>query len=448
MEFESLLLSNGESEQSGESMSIFRVLVTFTVGLIIAVAMQIAAPPAEACGGFFCENDPVDQTGERILFTMNGDGTVTTLIEIQYQGSAADFSWILPIPEAIDVDDVAVPEDGELIFDELHNLTDVIIRPPRTPDCAQQAMADDASEEAMEDEGGVEVFASGEVGPFGFDVIGSSDPDALINWLLDNNYRVDPPMEPLIDVYVEEEFAFIAMRLLDGETSESITPIELTYPGDDPMIPLRLTAVAAMPNMPIFTWFFAEDQVVPSNYAHMEIETREITFATFGGNDYTRLMQQRADAFEGQAFITEFAQPTDPARFTHPYLASKAEQRQYLTRLATYISPDEMTVDPMFEVEGGRADVSRIRDASDMVGLFDCERDGGSGFFSGGGSSDAIDPTGGTGEVAAAPIMPEPTTSSWFYAFIALAAVMLAGLVGAVGYRAGSKSPPNSQPKI
>ena len=168
---------------------------------------------AEACGGLFCQNDPVDQAGERIVFTVNDDDTITSLIEIQYTGSAPDFSWILPIPGAIAAEDMAVPEEGESVFAELHRLTDVRIIAPPVPECAQVFMmeVEMSAEEEME-EGEVEVFASGEVGPFGFDVIGSSNPLALITWLRDNNYRVEPPMEPLINVYVEEEFAFVAMR--------------------------------------------------------------------------------------------------------------------------------------------------------------------------------------------------------------------------------------------
>ena len=52
------------------------------------------------------------------------------------------------------------------------------------------------------------VFASGEVGPYGFDVVGSEDPDALVTWLRENSYLVTEAMEPLIDLYVEEEFVF------------------------------------------------------------------------------------------------------------------------------------------------------------------------------------------------------------------------------------------------
>ena len=40
----------------------------------IAVVVLGWAGTASACGGFFCQQDPVDQTGERIVFTVNDDG--------------------------------------------------------------------------------------------------------------------------------------------------------------------------------------------------------------------------------------------------------------------------------------------------------------------------------------------------------------------------------------
>lgn len=366
-----------------------------TLALLIATCLGAAlsaAGPAAACGGFFCQNSPVDQVAERILFTVNDNETITSLIEISYQGEADDFSWILPIPEAIAANDLQVPDDGETVFDELHALTDVQFIAPRETRCVGEfrsvsAMSDDATAEA----GGVEIFASGEVGPFGFDVIGSDDPDALVSWLRDNNYRVDESMEPLIDVYVDEQFAFIAMRLLDGESSESITPIEITYPGTQPMIPIRLTAVAAQPQMPIYAWILADEQAVPENYEHFEIATEELTFTPFGFPDYSFLVQSRADAVGGQGFITEFAGPANSLRITNPYLSAQAEAQPYLTRLATYLDPAEMTVDPVFGFDGSLEDVSNVRDASKLVGLYDCERqatlEGDADF----GESDALD---------------------------------------------------------
>lgn len=369
-----------------------------TLGLLVGGSLALAlslvfAGTAVACGGFFCQNDPVDQVAERIVFTVNDEGTVSSLIEISYAGDAADFSWILPIPEPIGVDDVAVPDEGEIVFDELHRMTDVTFLDPDPTACVSEvltrlSMAMD-DEEAMSDEGAVEVFASGEVGPFGFDVIGAEDPAALTTWLRDNNYRVDASMEPLIDVYVEEEFSFLAMRLLDGETAESISPVEITYPGSQPMIPLRLTAVAAFPEMPVYVWIFGDHQAVPENYEHFEIATEELTYTPFGLNDYVPLVQQRADAVGGRGFITEFAGPSDSLSFGDPYLVERAAEQPYLTRMLTYLDPQEMLVDPVFGFDAEAGDVSNVRNARELRGLYDCEREAARfGNFAG---SDALD---------------------------------------------------------
>ncbi|MFK7803351.1 MAG: DUF2330 domain-containing protein [Anaerolineae bacterium] len=354
----------------------FKRIVSLGMLLLAGLAF-FQTQPAAACGGFFCQNSPVDQAAERILYTVNDNGTITTLIEIQYTGAAPDFSWILPIPEEISAADLAVPDDGDTVFAELHQRTDVRIIAPEEPLCAQEwdfsiAPGSPVMESASQDS--VQVFASGEVGPFGFDVIGSADPQALIGWLRDNNYRVEPEMEPLINVYVEEEFAFVAMRLLEGESSDSIKPIEITYGGQKPMIPLRLTAVAANNDMPIFVWIYGPTQAVPENFEHMHIATEEITFSNFGGNDYQLLLRERANALGGRAFITEFAASGSTIQFDHRYLRSISRSQKYLTRLSTVISPHEMLADPVFGFED-RPDVSNVRDASNMTGLYDCERD-------------------------------------------------------------------------
>ncbi len=382
-------------------MSARRISRTAVFLTIIGAALAAWTSTASACGGFFCLNQPVDQTGERIVFTANPDGTITTLVEIQYFGEAEDFSWILPIPEAIGADDLAVPEGGADVFTELHQLTDVQFIAPEFPDCADDEMMTAAT--AEDSPGEVEIFASGEVGPFGFDIVGSQDPDALVTWLRDNRYQVTPDMEPLIDIYVDQEMAFVAMRLLDGQDADSIEPIELTYSGTEPMIPLQLTAVAAQPNMPIWVWIFGDHRAASTNFTNMEIATEEISFFPFGGNDYIFLVQQRANALDGHAFITEFAQPVTPDTFEHSWLQTQAESAPYLTRLTTYIDPEEMTADPMFAFDADLPAVSNIRDASDLDGLYSCERDDSGGVLDAifGNDSDAIDPRAG-GEVVVA----------------------------------------------
>ena len=340
----------------------------------VVIVLMGLAQPAWACGGFFCQNSPIDQNAERIIFTQNGDGTVSAYIQIQYTGSAPDFSWILPLPQAISLDDIAVPEDGMAAFTELEVATDPVFIPPPLPECAQQFSAT-LPAMAMAESAAVEVFASGEVGPYWSDVIGSEDPEALITWLRDNEYRVTPEMEPLIEVYVAEGFAFLAMRLLPDSGDQDVEPVKVTYPAERPMIPLRLTAVAANPDMAVMVWFFSDNQAVPVNYAKMEIADEELTFSSFGRtSNYRQLMSARADEYRGQAFVTEYASPTNRLPVTHPLLQQLRSSYPYVTRLNTVISPAEMTVDPVFDYDPQLADVSNIHDLSNMTGLYDCER--------------------------------------------------------------------------
>src|SRR3954453_22793987 len=85
-------------------------------GVLLAVGV-LAAPRAEGCGGFFCSQIPIDQSGERIVFGVH-DGAVEAHIQIQYQGAAKKFSWVVPMP--------ALPTLGvgsQAIFSYLDNRT-------------------------------------------------------------------------------------------------------------------------------------------------------------------------------------------------------------------------------------------------------------------------------------------------------------------------------------
>lgn len=350
-----------------DRLRFFKVILLF-IGL--GIFSRVAAP-AHACGGLFCQNNPVDQNAERIIFVQNDDGTISAIIQIQYTGFDDDFSWILPLPEPIPADAVEVPETATNAFLELELATNPVYIAPPVPECAQIVMAVPSS--AEESDGGVEVFASGEVGPYGFDIVGSEDPDALVSWLKENNYRVTPEMEPLINVYVAEQFVFLAMRLRPNQGVQDIQPVQVTYPSEKPMIPLRLTAVAANPDMAVITWFFAHAQVVPNNYAHMEISDDDIVFSAFG-NNYRQLMSDTANENNGQAFVTEYAAPTSERIFNDPLLQELNQKHQYLTRLNTVISPEEMTLDPVFDYDEDRESVSNIHDLSDRRGMYDCEQ--------------------------------------------------------------------------
>src|SRR6187431_423468 len=91
-------------------------------GVVVWAALGASASPANACGGFFCSQaQPVNQAAERIIFAQNGDGTVTAVIQILYEGPSENFSWLLPISSVPEGDQIGLASD--IAFTRLQQAT-------------------------------------------------------------------------------------------------------------------------------------------------------------------------------------------------------------------------------------------------------------------------------------------------------------------------------------
>src|SRR5207253_1014494 len=92
-------------------------------GVSVGAASCLMPSAASACGGFFCNRaQPVNQAAEGIIFADNGDGTVTAVIQIQYQGPSKSFSWLLPI-SSVPKSDADVGVASNLAFQRLQSAT-------------------------------------------------------------------------------------------------------------------------------------------------------------------------------------------------------------------------------------------------------------------------------------------------------------------------------------
>lgn len=333
--------------------------------------------PAEACGGFFCGQQPVDQTAERIVFSVNPDGTTTMIVQISYAGSAADFAWVLPLGEVPAVE--SLDTFPQLALTGLDAQTGPSFQWPE--DCYGYLAEADASGPpragAGGSEGGVTVHIRETVGPFDVAVIESTDPSALVTWLRDNSFRVTPAMEPYIGIYTAEGMKFLALRLQPGAEVTDIEPFRFTLPGTSPSVPLRMTALAAEPEMGIAVWVLGDMRYGPGNVPDLDIDDSNIVWRPYTWpmeTNWTSLVARAADAAGGQGFVTEYAgstasyvellrasTPTDPEqqRATEALLALM-ENQPYVTRMYTRLSPEEMRVDPVFRRHAG-GDVERTR---------------------------------------------------------------------------------------
>lgn len=358
---------------------------TSILALAIALTLGVLASPstAQACGGFFCNNTSliaVEQTKERILFEVNGDGTVTAHVEIAFQGSPDDFSWAVPVPATPDLD--VVPPSTLMLMDAA---TAPRVIPPdqygwddADEDPAPGGGADDDDDDDFDGNDGVEVEDLPQVGPYDPQMVSSDDPDALADWLSDNGYLVTDEMRPFIAEYVAGGMGFLCMKLAPGSDVQDIAPIKMTYPSDLPMIPLILTAVAAEPEMGVLVFIAGDQRYQPTNYASLFVDDDLLRADPRNGDtNYYPLLSFLAEQEDRLAFFTEWSDGalalssmadsvwlgTDDEQEAKEYVAALATRHSTVTRLYTRLNNVDMVLDPMFGAAGSST-VSNVHDLS------------------------------------------------------------------------------------
>jgi Uncharacterized protein conserved in bacteria (DUF2330) len=292
-------------------------------------AASLTPAAALACGGFFCNQaQPVNQAAESIIFADNGDGTTTAVIQIQYQGPSKSFSWLLPISSVPKADsDIGIASN--LALQRLQSATNpnYTLKTRVEGTCRQ-----DTSQGVGNSAGGttsvgfptgpglntggdgVTVEASGVVGAFEWAVISldaslAEPADAAVTWLTANGYDVPSGAGSLLGPYLQDGLYLLALKLTKGADTGSIRPIVLTYEGTEASIPVKLTAVAANPDMGVLTWLLGPSRAVPKNYLSLELNEARINWFN-AAPTYNAVVIEAANDAGGQGFVTEFAGPT------------------------------------------------------------------------------------------------------------------------------------------
>ena len=282
---------------------------------------------ADACGGTFCDSGPqampVDQTGENIIFVMDGD-SVEAHIQIQYDPDtpAERFAWVVPL--------TAVPE-FEVSSQQL--FTNILAgsvpsygfnswNEPCGGDGGDDGWCDgDGGGEGGDgdgDDGGAKFDAGGDGGPdivkqetvgaFEITVLQGGTAEEVMQWLGDNGYQQDAAAEPILQEYLDDGHLFAAFKLTNGAETEEIHPIAIRYAGMEPCVPIRLTQIAAQDDMDIRVFFLGNDRAAPTNYAHIELNQTALDWRALGAN-YKEVVTLAIDSemANGHAFVTEYA---------------------------------------------------------------------------------------------------------------------------------------------
>lgn len=284
--------------------------------------------PALACGGFNCDspNPPwipdasrVDQTNERVLFMVD-DGTIDVHVEVGYEGGAEDFAWIVPVPE--------IPElrpSSREIFDRidaetaprfsLTRQTEGTCKERRSRFRAKGFGSQDASFDMADtddfEEPSVTIASQQAVGPYEAVTLQGDSAELILDWLVEHGFALSEELEPRLAPYVADGSWFVALRMRKDRSTGELVPLGMRYPGTEPVIPLQLTGIAAVPDMRLEIFVVGDARAVPENYLHLRPNPFAIDWLA-GGSNYEGVITRAADEAGGHGFATD---ASIPARF-------------------------------------------------------------------------------------------------------------------------------------
>ena len=101
-------------------------------------------------------------------------------------------------------------------------------------------------------------------------ILGADDASHIMNWLQENAYNVNPSARDVLDAYIDQNWAFVAVKLNPGEKrhyeNEFLPPLAIRYRHGRLILPLHISSVSTRRNARITLYVIAESMVTSYNY--------------------------------------------------------------------------------------------------------------------------------------------------------------------------------------
>lgn len=294
--------------------------------VLAATTLALCAPPlgsgrARADGGLLTNHfqDVWEPAQRAILIFDPLAGREELILQAEYEGTTADFAWIVPVPS---LPTLAVADAG--LFVECANLTKLVVR-DRGFGCGSES-----GRYADVPGGELDIYGDELVGIYQTLILGAHNASVLADSLETWGYlhaANRPSVEAALQFYIDKSWFFVAMRTdsagvaggAPGEhRSGGLDPIRLAFSTTQAVYPLRISAISARDYSQILLYVCAPHRM------------------TFPG--------ARA----------EYANRINESELRHlqslyPLLGTVVTQPCFLTKLRDYVPPSSMSDDLVLE---------------------------------------------------------------------------------------------------
>ena len=326
---------------------------------MLLLATVTAAWP---CGGVFHAQGTIAESPAQEVIFREGDGWSEVDYRVEYEGDAADFGWVIPIPGAF----VSLKEADAELFDTYRACTQPVVEYVGDEEdsgcsCAGSQSAKDGAGGGDTRNGGVDVVAEGFAGDYEYTVLEATSTAGLLTWLDEHGWET-MGADAALDAYVAAggfQFVSIALTPTVSETPEEgreLPPVRIRYEGSDLRYPAMMARVA-MEVSEIRTRIFVEgaERATVSGWTAEEVGDLHAA----DGHEAAAVFDDRLRELGG-----------DSAGYG-VVAALSCGDPEFVTRFESLTAPSAHSVDATFALDGGESWYETRITVDDADGIYD-----------------------------------------------------------------------------
>jgi hypothetical protein len=292
---------------------------------------------------------------QRAIILWNGTEISLTL-STGYTGDGGDAAWIIPTaipPEAGDVRETG--ESGEEAFQALEEIT--AVRQPRSGVGGVRGSDVGTSQFSWSDEDDVKVFGKLSLEHYEVSVLGAKRSTTLLGWLQENGYRIGTGATAILDEYVRDRWAFVAVKLKPSEKrhyqNEFLPPLTIAYRSDRIVFPLRVSSVSTPREVKITLYVIAGSTVSSSNFSTTPLQFEGNWLLHRQGWDEYVESSIRRSAVSGDrhGIVVTWSGDFRGRPGLDSMSAMRFAKGRYLTRLESRMAPSDMVDDLRLQLD-------------------------------------------------------------------------------------------------
>ena len=302
-----------------------RMRAAVAVVAITAQLGMLATPASAFCGFYVAKADAkLFNKASKVVIAWD-DGKAAVTMASDYEGDPKEFAVVIPVPTFIERNQIGVVAMNTI--DHLDAFTAPRLVEYYDPDpCAQRVyeswdglalkMAAPASAAAAKKRAqGVTVEASYEVGEYDVQVLSAQQSDGLVEWLIDNGYRMPAGAEAVLGSYIKQSMHFFVAKVNLGRMEAAghrfLRPLQVRYETKKFMLPIRLGTVNADgPQDLIVLALTRKGRIETTNYRTVKLPTGmdvPLYVKDKFGKFYTAMFDRAVEREDRRAVFLEYA---------------------------------------------------------------------------------------------------------------------------------------------